>query len=73
MSVYLLHLFVIYTYTCRIADTDTSTTYTIFIYASTAVLSLLVAWLFTKFVEPWLNKLTAWTMNILTFEWKPAK
>lgn len=59
MNIYLLQLFVLYTITCRLSDGVPHTLkYTIFIYVSSLTLIIILAWVFTKFVEPFLNRFT---------------
>ena len=59
MSIYLLHLLVIYSVTCRMADSLPHTTINqCFIVLSTIIGSIVVAFLFTKYIEPKLNKIT---------------
>lgn len=59
LNIYLLQLFVLYTFTCRIADImPISSICNIVLYMSTILLVVIVAWLFSIFIEPPLNKVT---------------
>lgn len=59
MNIYLLQLFVLYAFTCRLADImPTSLSSNIILYMSTLLFVVLIAWLFSTFVEPVLNKVT---------------
>ena len=56
LNIYLLQLFVLYSYTCRIADIMTDTLKTqIFLYVSSLLLVIIIAWAFSKYLEPHLN------------------
>jgi len=66
MSIYLLHLLVIYSVTCRMADSLPHTTINqCFIILSTIIGSIVVAFLFTKYIEPKLNKITDYIVSKL--------
>lgn len=56
LNIYLLQLFILYLYTCRVADImpDTLTTQ-IFLYVSSLLLIIIIAWAFSKYLEPYLN------------------
>lgn len=59
LNIYLLQLFVLYAFTCRMADTLPLSFISYFIlYVSTIIIVILIAWLFTSFIEPPLNKVT---------------
>lgn len=59
LNIYLLQLFVLYAFTCRMADImPISSICNIVLYTSTLLFVVLIAWLFSTFVEPVLNKLT---------------
>lgn len=59
MNIYLLHLFVIYSLTCRMADImEHSIVNVCAMYLATIVNTVFLSFLFTKFVEVRLNRLT---------------
>ena len=59
LNIYLLQLFVLYAFTCRLADfLPISLITNIVLYTSTILFVVLIAWLFSVFIEPPLNKVT---------------
>lgn len=66
MNIYLLHLFVIYTITCRMADLLVHNIMNTFlIYITTISLTIFIAYLFTRCIEKRLNKLTDALLKVL--------
>jgi peptidoglycan/LPS O-acetylase OafA/YrhL len=63
MGIYILQLMVIYAVTCRIAACPVIGEYRMLNMAFSFMLIVLVAWLFTKYLEPYLGKLTKYTFD----------